>query len=343
MATETVNNVGNTNPTSASVIIPTAMVTSLLTTVPINHNEKPEKFNGTEFKRWQQKILFYLTILNLARFVKENAPALSEEETDRQAIAAVEAWKHSDFLCRNYILNGLDNTLYNVYSPLQTARELWESLDKKYKTEDAGIKKYVVGRFLEYMMVDSKTVISQVQELQLILHEIHTEGMSLSKSFQVAAIIEKLPPSWKEFKNYLKHKRKEMKLEDLIAEKKRNPGFVFKAKANILEHGQKEKKRQHPKQNSKQTFKGKCFVCNKVGHRAKDCRNRKDQQGHSKKTKYEQAHITELETLSDGVIKINPATVVSKVNLMGSNSKEWWVDTGATRRVCADKKMFTTY
>ena len=40
--------------------------------------------------------------------------------------------------------------------------------------------------------------------------------MVLSESFQVAAIIEKLPPSWKEFKNYLKHKRKKMRLEDLI-------------------------------------------------------------------------------------------------------------------------------
>ena len=40
--------------------------------------------------------------------------------------------------------------------------------------------------------------------------------MSVSESFQVATIIEKLPPSWKDFKNYLKHKCKEMRLEDLI-------------------------------------------------------------------------------------------------------------------------------
>ena len=42
-------------------------------------------------------------------------------------------------------------------------------------------------------MVDSKTMVSQVQELQVILHEIHAEGMMLSKTFQVVAIIEKLP------------------------------------------------------------------------------------------------------------------------------------------------------
>ena len=38
----------------------------------------------------------------------------------------------------------------------------------------------------------------------------------MSKTFQVAAIIEKLSPTWKDFKNYLKHKRKEMTFEDLI-------------------------------------------------------------------------------------------------------------------------------
>ena len=58
--------------------------------------------------------------------------------------------------------NGLDDSLYNVYS--LTTKKLWASLDKKNKTEDAGTKKFVVGRFLDYKMVDSKTVINQVQE-----------------------------------------------------------------------------------------------------------------------------------------------------------------------------------
>ena len=147
--------------------------------------------------------MFYLTTLNLAKFLHEDTPVCNENETDRQVFVAVDARKHSDFLCKNYILNGLNNTLYNVYSPIKTARELWESLDRKYKTEDAGMKKLIVGKFLDYKMVDSKTIISQVQDLQVILLEIHVEGVVLSESFQVAAIIEKLPPNWKDFKNYL--------------------------------------------------------------------------------------------------------------------------------------------
>ncbi|KAK3042720.1 hypothetical protein RJ639_000778 [Escallonia herrerae] len=127
------------------------------------------------------------------------------------------------------------------------AKALWESLERKYKTEDAGSKKFVVGKFLDFKMVDSKTVISQVQEFQLILHDIHAEGMVLGESFQVAALIEKLPPTWKDFKNYLKHKRKEMKLEDLIVRlrieednrqsEKKAGNYHQEAKANVVEQG----------------------------------------------------------------------------------------------------------
>ena len=164
--------------------------------LPINHAEKPEKFSGLHFKRWQQKMFFYLTTLNLARFLTEEAPKIDEGTTgDVQTVSVVEAWKHSDFLCRNYVLNGLVDSLYNVYCVTKTAKELWDSLDKKYKTEDAGAKKFVVARFLEFKMVDSKTVINQVQELQIMLHDIHAEGMQICETFQLASIIEKLPPA----------------------------------------------------------------------------------------------------------------------------------------------------
>ena len=79
-------------------------------------SEKPEKFDGTEFMRWQQKMLFYLTTLHLVKFLQENP---LEPETDRDFVLAVDACTQGDFLCRKYILNELDDSLYNVYSPIQ--------------------------------------------------------------------------------------------------------------------------------------------------------------------------------------------------------------------------------
>ncbi|XP_057489383.1 uncharacterized protein LOC130775236 [Actinidia eriantha] len=210
--------------------------------------ERPEKFSGLDFKYWHQKMLFYLTTLGLAKYLQEEAPTLSEAEQDPTTVTAVQAWKHGDFLCKNYILNGLDKTLYNVYSSLPTAKLLWDSLDKKYKVEDAGAKKFLIGRFLGFKMVDCKKVMAQVQDFQLILHELVAEGMALVEEFQVGVIIEKLPPSWRDFKNYLKHKRKGMSLEDLIVRLRieednrlndRKGGYHMESKANVVEHSHK--------------------------------------------------------------------------------------------------------
>jgi len=42
------------------------------------------------------------------------------------------------------------------------------------------------------------------------------KSMSLSESFQVVAIIQKISSSWKNSKNYLKHRGKTTRIEDLI-------------------------------------------------------------------------------------------------------------------------------
>ena len=46
-----------------------------------------------------------------------------------------------------------------------------------------------------------------------------------------------------------------------------------------------------------------------------------------------------VDDINKDVSDSNLTTVISKVNLVGSNPKEWWIDIGATRHVCSNKKM----
>ena len=55
------------------------------------HDEKHENFTETNFKRWQQIILFHFTTLNLTRVLYEDAPMLKERETNKQVQMVVEA------------------------------------------------------------------------------------------------------------------------------------------------------------------------------------------------------------------------------------------------------------
>lgn len=92
--------------------------------VVVPREEKLEKLIGQNFQWWQQKMLFYLITLNLARFLKEDAPVHRRVEVDRQVINPIYDWNHFDFLYRNYMFNGLSNYLYSVYARKKRAEEL---------------------------------------------------------------------------------------------------------------------------------------------------------------------------------------------------------------------------
>ncbi|XP_060972678.1 uncharacterized protein LOC133038526 [Cannabis sativa] len=187
---------------------------------------KPFRFEGLHFKRWRQKMLFFLTMKKVAYVLTVLKPVVSETPPPAEKKDEVEkyesqvkerdSWVENDFLCKNFILNGLSDDLYDYYNSDKSAKEIWEALQKKYDTEEAGTKKYAVSRYLKFQMTDDKSVEAQSHELQKIAHEILSEGMTIDEQFQVAVMIDKLPPSWKDFKNTLRHKTKEFSLESLI-------------------------------------------------------------------------------------------------------------------------------
>ena len=121
--------------------------------------------------------------------------------------------------------------------------------------------------------------------------------------------------------------------------------FLKSYKANIVEHN--KNKRAYSDESSNQgtsggsltKFNGKCYVCGKMGHRAKDRHKHKDQET----KKGSQANITEVENLSKYVNDIDLFAVISEVNLVGRDTKEWWMDSGSTRHVCLDQNLFSSY
>ena len=249
------------------------------------YDEKPDKFNGTDFKIWKEKMLFYLTTMNLENIIREDVPKDTTDPPIREMLLTIEAWTQSDFLFKKYILNHLENNLYDIYSSYKTAKEVWEMLENKYKTKYARAKKFVILKFLKYNMVDTKTVIKQVEEIQVLIHELYVEGCAISDQFQVGSIIENFPPSWRGFKVYLKHKHREMSMEDLILrlqveEDHRKGDSVDGARANVMESepstkqkiqkfkGKKITKLNKPKGKDFKKIKGSYWVYGKPGHKA---------------------------------------------------------------------------
>ncbi|GKC42680.1 zinc finger, CCHC-type containing protein [Tanacetum coccineum] len=175
---------------------------------------KLDKFEGHDFRRWQKKMHFLLTTLNVVYVLTTPMPELLEDATV-EAIRIRAKWENDDYICRGHILNGMSDSLFDVYTNVESAKELWDSLESKYMAEDSSSKKFLVSNFNNYKMVDSRPVMEQYNELLRILGQYTQHGLKMDESISVSSIIDKLPPSWKDFKHTLKHGKDDLSLVQL--------------------------------------------------------------------------------------------------------------------------------
>ncbi|GJW28641.1 hypothetical protein Tco_0045516 [Tanacetum coccineum] len=176
---------------------------------------KLDKFKGVDFRRWQKKMHFLLSSMSVV----------------------------------GLILNGISDPLFDIYQNVESSKELWDFFKAKYMAEDALSKKFLVNNFTNYKMIDSRSIMVQYNELLGILGRFTQHKINMDEAIQVSCIINKLTPSWKDFKHTLKHKKDELTLVDLgshilieeslrvqDSDKPKGNNVVGPSVVNIVEH-----------------------------------------------------------------------------------------------------------
>ncbi|KAL0443935.1 UNVERIFIED_CONTAM: hypothetical protein Slati_2116200 [Sesamum latifolium] len=116
-----------------------------------------------------------------------------------------------------YLLNHMSNTLFDLFVNQKSAKKIWNTLETRYEGDDAGRKKYVVGKWLQFHMTDDKPIMDQVHEYENLVADVLSEGMKMCDTLQANVLLEKFPPSWNEYRNHLKHKKNDLNLQELIS------------------------------------------------------------------------------------------------------------------------------
>nr|GEV92177.1 zinc finger, CCHC-type [Tanacetum cinerariifolium] len=109
----------------------------------------------------------------------------------------------------------MSDSLFDVYINVESAKELWDSLESKYMVADSSSKKFLVSNFTNYKMVDSRPVMEQYNELLRIIGQYIQHRLKMNESIFVSSIIDKLHPFWKDFKHTLKHGKYDLSLVQL--------------------------------------------------------------------------------------------------------------------------------
>ncbi|GJW88751.1 zinc finger, CCHC-type containing protein [Tanacetum coccineum] len=232
-------------------------------------------------------------------------------------------WENDAYICQGHILNGMSDSLFDVYTNVQSAKELWDSLESKYMAEDSLSKKFLVSNFNSYKMVNSRPIIEPYNELLRILGQYTQHGLKMDESISVLSIIDNLPPSWKDFKHTLKHDSDKGKGKEVAG-----PSVnMTKEGKNKNNKQNKEKKREHGSgSGSNKKPKLECWKCGKTGHFKRDYRsgNKKNTNaGGSGKGSKDHSHDQSFYVQVDAIA--------------------WWIDSGATTHVCKDCCWFKTY
>ncbi|XP_019265607.1 PREDICTED: uncharacterized protein LOC109243157 [Nicotiana attenuata] len=250
--------------------------------------------------------------------------------TDPKPIEAnsiqMDQWVHANKVCRHTIISTISNELFDVYVSYKEEKEIWESMIRKYTAEDATKQKFVIGNYYKWEMTEDKDIIAQINEYHKLIEDLKSEDISLPEQFVAGMLIEKLPKSWSDYKQQLKHKHKQLSMKDLVkhiiienTNRKQvvaDKGKEIATRANLVE----DNKRQN-KSNNRQP-----------GHHAAQCRKRVGNDNPAK------AKVNLTEAIADDII----AAVVSQVNFV-ANVKDRVLDSSATRHICADKKDFVSY
>ena len=127
--------------------------------------------------------------------------------------------------------------------------------------EDVGTQKYVIGNSTNFQMTEDRNVSSQIHDYHLLINDLAIEDIKLPEPFVVSYLVETFLESWKDCKNNIEHKRKQMSLEDIIIhirieEQNQNRDNVEKtkelsSKANVVEEKPKPKNNRFRKQNTR--------------------------------------------------------------------------------------------
>ncbi|GKA30525.1 zinc finger, CCHC-type containing protein [Tanacetum coccineum] len=104
---------------------------------------KLDKFEGVDFRRWQKKMHFLLSSMSVVYVLTTPIPKDGGDDATVEQIRKRAKWDNDDYVCRALILNGISDSLFDIYQNVESSKELWDSLKAKYMDKDASSKKFL--------------------------------------------------------------------------------------------------------------------------------------------------------------------------------------------------------
>jgi hypothetical protein len=146
---------------------------------------KLDKFDGSNFIRWQDKMKFLLTALKIFYVLDpylQPIPDPTPQDTEQLKQQRIKR-EEDELVCRGHILNTLSDQLYDLFTTMTSPKEIWKAPETKYKTEKQGTDKFIIQKYFDFKMLDNVSVLDQVHELQVLIHKLNDLSIKIPELF----------------------------------------------------------------------------------------------------------------------------------------------------------------
>ncbi|KAI3656369.1 hypothetical protein MP638_000785 [Amoeboaphelidium occidentale] len=290
--------------------------------IEVSEKSSIKKLNGKDYPAWAREIRWLLLERELwyGVTVKSNEESSGKEQsTDAPSKSATIETKQV-YKAMSIIGRHVERDYQDLIAECQSAKEMWDTLEKYFMGKSAATKD-LLRKQIEQQELATGELAMGANRIRTLYRQLKELGDDTSEAQVVTAVIRKLPDDYQVLKQvWMARPDSELYMDALIStlithdqehminETTGGSGTALSANKKGKEKGRK--------------FKGKCFFCDKVGHRQSECFKKKNSS-----TSKENAQVAKGYAENDGRVD---EIVCLMATQKESTMNEWIIDSGAS-------------
>lgn len=281
------------------------------------------KFGGENWSEFREQLEVGLMANGLYDLISDDKPDPVRDMKARGLIGVS---------LKKYVRHAID------FTSLKTSKEVWKKLESAYGTVTITSRLLLEKQFTQVRMIPSDSVQSYVSRVIHIAGQLRAAKVQVDDITIIGRMLDGLPKKWESLVSAIESVADSTLTIDYVIKRLVNQEVKERStdeEANdVAMHVSGHQGRPGPKTSGgKKGFGGRCFYCNKPGHKKANCYAFKKNNAGPSNGRKDQANVAESK-------KNDESFLFAAVD---SEAHGWLVDSGATEHMCHVRSLFNEY
>uniref|UniRef100_A0A1Y1NHZ0 Retrovirus-related Pol polyprotein from transposon TNT 1-94 n=1 Tax=Photinus pyralis TaxID=7054 RepID=A0A1Y1NHZ0_PHOPY len=293
------------------------------------------KFNGRNYQQWKFQIKCALRARGVFEVANGDCEKPSGAEGEGTA-KEVEAWNRKDAIAMCILTSAMELSQITLIENCGSAKDVISKMDTIYQQNTESNKMMHQEKFHRYKMDPADSIALHIAKVENLAKQVRNSGDTVSDIAIMTKILGSLPLKYRNVRQaWLSVDEKNQNIQNLTMR-------LLDEEASLttmeLENEQAlaTTRATKPMQNKKKRPPVTCYNCQKRGHYARECRNKKQERANTaEKEKGQEGNVTAFTTEEKAFGLTSDALAISKDDV-------WIMDSGASSHMTYHKDYFSS-